>query len=228
MNGRVVSKAELLDRLWPGEDVSEASLTTCVRGLRVALDDRSRRGGYLETVHGRGYRFHASPAPGSAAGVRIAVAPFDCADEAERYLAEGLAGEVAAGLHCWRDDGIEAIARGSAERSWEHGPDEDAFARDLDLDFVVSGRVTDDSRGLEVGRLDGEHGARFRGAIALRPDAIAAGDITIPVTWAVEPGRVRAIRGDGRGEHVVELLPDRRIRVELPIGVEAVYVRVGS
>jgi hypothetical protein len=40
--------------------------------------------------------------------------------------------------------------------------------------------------------------------------------------------RVRIVRGDGRGEHVVEVLPDDRIRVDLPIGVTAVCRRVGS
>ena len=39
---------------------------------------------------------------------------------------------------------------------------------------------------------------------------------------------VRALRGDGHGEHVIEVLPDGRIRVELPNGVAAVYRRAGS
>lgn len=64
--------------------------------------------------------------------------------------------------------------------------------------------------------------------VTFRRDAIAAKGVEIPVTYAVEEGRVRAVRGDGRGEHVVELLPDGRIRVALPIGVEAVYRRAGS
>jgi DNA-binding winged helix-turn-helix (wHTH) protein/tetratricopeptide (TPR) repeat protein len=138
--GRLVSKAEILDRLWPGEDVSEASLTTCVRGLRLALEDRRRHGGYVETVHGRGYRFQPlEAAKREPPRLRIAVAPFACADAAERYLAEGLAGEVAAGLDRWSAEGIEAIARSSAERSWTRGAA--SFAEELDLDFVVAGRV---------------------------------------------------------------------------------------
>jgi hypothetical protein len=43
----------------------------------------------------------------------------------------------------------------------------------------------------------------------------------------VEEARVRFVREDGRGEHAIELLPDGRIRVELPIGVRAVYRRAG-
>lgn len=168
--GRVVSKREILDRLWPAEEVSEASLTTCVSGLRLALEDRGRRGGYIETVHGRGYRFHATE--GARAGgprVRVAVAPFTCPDASERYLAEGLAGEVAAGLHRWREEGIEAIARESAERVWARA--RDAFACELDLDFVVTGHVTGGAQEVRVGveliRADGgivEWAAEFVGA----------------------------------------------------------------
>ena len=44
----------------------------------------------------------------------------------------------------------------------------------------------------------------------------------------VEGDRVRLIREDGRGEHLVELLPEERIRVELPIRASAVYRRAGS
>jgi hypothetical protein len=62
---------------------------------------------------------------------------------------------------------------------------------------------------------------------SLRSDAIVAKDTVIPVAWTVEGSVARAVRGDGRGEHRVELLPDGRLRVELPIGVTAVYRRAG-
>jgi hypothetical protein len=56
-------------------------------------------------------------------------------------------------------------------------------------------------------------------------DAVAAPGAEIPASYVEEEGVVRVVRGDGRGEHRVELLPDGRIRVELPIGVTAVYRR---
>jgi len=64
--------------------------------------------------------------------------------------------------------------------------------------------------------------------LSLRSDAIVAKGAEIPVTWEVEGPVARAVRGDGRGEHRVEVLPDGRLRVELPIGVTAVYERAGS
>ena len=59
-------------------------------------------------------------------------------------------------------------------------------------------------------------------------DSVVAPGVEIPVSYAQEGEIVRVIRGDGRGEHRVELLADGRIRVELPIGVTAVYRRAGS
>jgi len=52
-----------------------------------------------------------------------------------------------------------------------------------------------------------------------------SGDTEIPGDWVVEESQARLVRKDGRGEHVVEMLPDDRIRVELPVGVSAVYRR---
>lgn len=64
--------------------------------------------------------------------------------------------------------------------------------------------------------------------LTFRSDAIAAKDTVIPVSYVVEGDRVRLIREDGRGEYLVELLPEDRIRVELPIRASAVYRRTGS
>ena len=62
--GRLVTKQELLDAVWPDVTVSEGVLTTCVREIRKQLRDRAHAPRYVETVHGRGYRFmEASTAP---------------------------------------------------------------------------------------------------------------------------------------------------------------------
>ena len=54
---RVVSKQELLARLWPDQFVREAALTSCIRALRRALGERGRTPRYLRTLHSQGYRF---------------------------------------------------------------------------------------------------------------------------------------------------------------------------
>src|SRR6266446_3465422 len=57
--GQLVRKEALLDTVWPEIEVSEAVLTVAIRELRGALGDPARRPQFIETVHGRGYRFIA-------------------------------------------------------------------------------------------------------------------------------------------------------------------------
>ena len=52
---RVVRKAELHERLWPGTFVSEAALGALVKELRRALEDRDPRAPIIRTAHGVGY-----------------------------------------------------------------------------------------------------------------------------------------------------------------------------
>jgi len=54
---RYVSKRELFERLWPGMQVSNASLLRLVRELRRALEDDGSNPRFVRTVHSRGYQF---------------------------------------------------------------------------------------------------------------------------------------------------------------------------
>lgn len=54
--GDLVSKDELLDRIWPNVTVVEASLPTAVHKLRIALKDEHRLPRIIETVPRVGYR----------------------------------------------------------------------------------------------------------------------------------------------------------------------------
>src|SRR5690349_17143639 len=70
--GEIVSKAEIIKRVWPDTFVEEANLRVQIAGLRRALNDESAEPLYLQTVAGRGYRFvgslvtaMAQPATGS-------------------------------------------------------------------------------------------------------------------------------------------------------------------
>ncbi len=56
--GQVVSKDEILRRVWPGEQfVEEWNLTQYIYTLRAALGDKKDRPSYIETIPRRGYRF---------------------------------------------------------------------------------------------------------------------------------------------------------------------------
>ena len=58
-SGQLVTKAMLMDTVWPETAISESTLTGCIWEVRQALGDSARQPHYLETVHGRGYRFIA-------------------------------------------------------------------------------------------------------------------------------------------------------------------------
>ncbi|SPF43999.1 putative Transcriptional regulator domain-containing protein [Candidatus Sulfopaludibacter sp. SbA4] len=55
--GRLVTKQELLELVWPGAFVEEGILAVHVSSLRKALSDGDRKRRYIETVSRSGYRF---------------------------------------------------------------------------------------------------------------------------------------------------------------------------
>jgi pimeloyl-ACP methyl ester carboxylesterase/DNA-binding winged helix-turn-helix (wHTH) protein len=57
--GRLVTKDELFNAVWPGVFVGDAALKVCVREIRRTLADDPKVPQFIETVHRRGYRFIA-------------------------------------------------------------------------------------------------------------------------------------------------------------------------
>jgi tetratricopeptide (TPR) repeat protein len=57
--GKLVTKDELLEAVWPNLHISESSLNVAINALRSALGDDSKAPHYIETVTRRGYRFIA-------------------------------------------------------------------------------------------------------------------------------------------------------------------------
>ena len=54
---RLLTKRDLLDAVWPGIYVTEGEVKHYILQLRKALGDDCRQPRFIETVHGRGYRF---------------------------------------------------------------------------------------------------------------------------------------------------------------------------
>ncbi len=57
--GRVLSKDELLQEIWPGTFVEEVNLAVNISTLRKLLGENPQDGRYIVTISGRGYRFVA-------------------------------------------------------------------------------------------------------------------------------------------------------------------------
>jgi DNA-binding winged helix-turn-helix (wHTH) protein len=71
---RVVSKDELLLRVWRGAAVEEGNLSTYVAKLRTALGDDPQAPRFIRTHHGHGYRFVGQVADTAAASSRTGAA----------------------------------------------------------------------------------------------------------------------------------------------------------
>lgn len=85
--GETVSRAALLDAVWPAVVVGDEVLTQSIIKLRKALGDNPRAPSYIETIPKRGYRLIARVTPASAAAAAM---PMPAAKRrAQRALALG-------------------------------------------------------------------------------------------------------------------------------------------
>src|SRR5262245_28547423 len=77
--GRLLTKDELLSRIWPEAFVEEGILTVHISALRKALGDEKRSQNYIKTVPRSGYRFVArvTTDDGSNALLRAATRPLE-------------------------------------------------------------------------------------------------------------------------------------------------------
>ncbi len=127
-NGEVVSKDELMTRVWPGLVVEENNIQVHVSALRKALDDGKSAETYLMNVPGRGYRLVGLKASRSAAEdprgnppltttssqPLIAVLPFQnmSGDPEQDYFADGMVEEMITGLS--RIKWLSVVSRNSS------------------------------------------------------------------------------------------------------------------
>jgi TolB-like protein/Tfp pilus assembly protein PilF len=121
--GRVLTREELLRRLWPDTVVEEGSLTSQISLLRKALGEGPKAQDFIETIPKRGYRFAASvkrlesAAHDSGADRNmLLVLPFENLTAGERYdyFSEGLTEEMITELARLSPERLGVIARTSA------------------------------------------------------------------------------------------------------------------
>jgi TolB-like protein/Tfp pilus assembly protein PilF len=121
--GGVLTREELLQRLWPDTVVEEGSLTSQISLLRKALGERPKAQDFIETIPKRGYRFAAtvkrlgSGAHNSGTDRNmLVVLPFENLTAGERYdyFSEGLTEEMITELARLSPERLGVIARTSA------------------------------------------------------------------------------------------------------------------
>ena len=74
-SGRDLTKDELLDAVWPGQELEEANLTVNMSAVRKALGETAAHPRYIINIPGRGYRFVADVTEVSEEPVRVPVIP---------------------------------------------------------------------------------------------------------------------------------------------------------
>ena len=67
-NGEIVTKDELLERFWPGVNITDNTLTRAIADIRKALGDHPGEPKYVQTLARRGYRFIGAGGAGEAGG----------------------------------------------------------------------------------------------------------------------------------------------------------------
>lgn len=58
--GQVLSREAIIERVWEGRFVSDATVSSCVKAVRKALGDSGENQTYVRTIRGRGFQFTAS------------------------------------------------------------------------------------------------------------------------------------------------------------------------
>jgi TolB-like protein len=153
--GEVVTKDELMIRVWSGLTVEESNIHVHVSALRKALDEGASGQSHVVTVPGRGYRFIGlqppRPTDTGEADIRqglslpdrpsIAVLPFQnmSGDAEQEYFADGIVEEIITALSRMR--WLFVIARNSSFTYKGRAVDVKQVGRELGVRYVLEGSV---------------------------------------------------------------------------------------
>jgi DNA-binding winged helix-turn-helix (wHTH) protein/tetratricopeptide (TPR) repeat protein len=156
---RLVSRDEVVEKVWDGRIVSESAVDSRVKAARRALGDDGKAQRFIRTIHGKGFRFVAEPKE-AAAGLQpvqgveaprlgregerrpsVAVLPFRLIGPPGPYpaIADGLPDELIAELSRLR--WLLVIARGSSFRFRSAAPDPAEVGKVLGVRYCLSGTV---------------------------------------------------------------------------------------
>jgi len=219
---RVVSKDDLINAVWQGRIVSDASLASRVSGARSAIQDSGDKQRLIHTVPRKGFRFvgavreeadAANARVSEAAGPThlerpnaalelparpsIAVLPFEnmSGDPDQDYFADGMVEDIITGLS--RIRWLFVIARNSSFTYKGRAVDVKHIGRELGVRYVLEGSVRKLGNRVRITcqLIDAEDGTHIWAERYDREltDVFALQDeITISVVAAMEPNLRRA------------------------------------
>ncbi len=174
-SGHILTKDEVMKLVWPDTAVEEGNIARNISTLRNALAERPRESKYIETVPWRGYRFVANvkkvtEVPARQSVSSIAVLPFVNVAGAPslEYLADGIAETLINNLSQLAQ--LKVMSRNSAFRYKGREADVSIVARELNVESVLMGRVTerDDLLSVSVELVDARDDSHLWGAQYIR------------------------------------------------------------
>jgi TolB-like protein/class 3 adenylate cyclase/predicted ATPase len=151
--GKVVSKDELMERVWAGVVVEEHNIHVHISALRKALAEDGDGQRWIVTVPGRGYRLLGAPEPPAADNAAaqlsspvpeqpsLAVLPFLnlSGDPEQKYFADGMVEEITTALA--RIRWLSVVARNSSFAYKGQHVDVKRVGRELGVRYVLEGSV---------------------------------------------------------------------------------------
>lgn len=153
---RVVSKDEIIEKIWDGRFVTDSSISTAIKQIRRAVGDDGSTQGVIKTVHGRGFRFVAPvrrtvdagptvsdaviPATGDGAP-SIAVLPFSVLGEGAvgAAIGDAIPAELISALSRLR--WLFVTSRGSSFRFRDAAATPEALRDTLGVRYALTGTV---------------------------------------------------------------------------------------
>jgi TolB-like protein/Tfp pilus assembly protein PilF len=158
---RVVSKDELIDKIWHGRSVSESTLTSRINAARRAIGDNGANQALIRTIARKGFRFVGdvqtqlraiAPVPGHVAQApqtmlalpdrpAIAVLPFTnmSGDREQDYFSDGISEDIITALSKLR--WFFVVARNSSFVYKGRAVHIHEVARELGVRYVLEGSV---------------------------------------------------------------------------------------
>lgn len=166
-SGRVVTRDEIIDAVWDGRVVSDATVASCIKSARKAIGDNGSSQNFIRTVRGRGFQFlldvektdaaaiqtvvstsiessqQVVPDPEEPQGTRpsIAVLPLQSLNPTDQYGALGDAISQEVILELARLHWLFVTARGSSFMFRGHDIDLKSVCEVLGVSYLVTGTL---------------------------------------------------------------------------------------
>jgi TolB-like protein/Flp pilus assembly protein TadD len=142
--GALVTKDQLISKVWSGAIVEDNAIQAQVSALRKALKDGKGGQRYIVTVPGQGYRFVAEPAAPRDPLLdkpSIAVLPFDnmSGEPSQDYFVDGVVEDIITALT--RVPSLQVVARNSSFAYKGRAVDIRQVGRELSVRYVLEGSV---------------------------------------------------------------------------------------